>query len=660
MNIKRAQLAHSGSEAQMSDEQVFSFKAIATGTLASLCIALGAPYGNMVIRGSYMSIDFSTGGALFIFFVLTGFFNALLKRVAASIALGRRELIVVYIMMIVASAIPTMGLSEYWLTIITGAQYYATPENEWALHILPYLPEWMVPQDPNAIKWFYEGAPQTTGIPWEAWVEPLGYWAVLILALYLVMISSMVILRRQWVERERLIFPLVQVPLEIAQGESRGQALGSFFKNSIMWVGFALPVLVSSFNALHVYFNFIPAIQLVSSVPILRNTLGLVFRLSFPMVGFSYLINLDIAFSLWFFNTIAKLIRGVLGILGIGSIEKLGIYGAPSEPILAHQGQGAMIALVLFGLWIGREHLGDVFRKAFRGDPTVDDSGEMLSYRAAVFTWIAGMVVMTIWLWRSGLPLWVAFLTLVMAILIFVGLTRVVVEGGVAAAVGPMISSSVMVSAVGSTVIGPAGMVGMAYTYVWAADIRTFVMASCAHGLKLGEELGPRLRPLFWCMLLAICVSLIGSVVMILHLAYEYGGINLNGWFFGGGTLAPFDYITTKLNAPTTANVSGWVQTFIGGGIMALLVLARHTLLWWPLHPIGYPIGAVWLMDQLWFSIFLAWLLKLMIMKYGGPGLFRRARPFFLGLILGQFSIAGIWLIIDFFTGMTDNVVFWI
>ena len=45
-------------------------------------------------------------------------------------------------------------------------------------------------------------------------------------------------------------------------------------------------------------------------MPILRNTVSLIFRLSFPMVGFAYLINLDIAFSLWFFNTIAKLIRG--------------------------------------------------------------------------------------------------------------------------------------------------------------------------------------------------------------------------------------------------------------------------------------------------------------------------------------------------------------
>jgi len=267
---------------------------------------------------------------------------------------------------------------------------------------------------------------------------------------------------------------------------------------------------------------------------------------------------------------------------------------------------------------------------------------------------------MSVGLWMSGLPLWVAVSTLLMALLIFVGLTRVVVESGVATAVGPMIASSVVVSAVGSSALGPTGMVGMAFTYVWAADIRTFVMASCAHGLKLSEHLGRNVRPLFWIMLLAIGVSLAGSIWAILHLSYGYGGINLNGWFFGGGTRAPFDYITTQLNTPTAPNGEGWLHTLLGGGVMALLMLGRHHLLWWPLHPIGYPIGGVWLMDQLWFSIFLAWLIKLVVMKYGGPVLYRKTRPFFLGLIMGQFFISGFWLIVDYFTGMTDNVVFWI
>ncbi len=43
--------------------------------------------------------------------------------------------------------------------------------------------------------------------------------------------------------------------------------------------------------------------------------------------------------------------------------------------------------------------------------------------------------------------------------------------------------------------------------------------------------------------------------------AYEYGGIDLNGWFFGG-TRAPIGYITTKSNTPTAPNWEGWLHTF--------------------------------------------------------------------------------------------------
>ncbi len=627
----------------------FTLRSIGLGALFSLCIAVGDPYGNMVIRGSYMGLDFGTPGALFLFFLLAGWCNHLLR-------LRREELLVVYIMMITASAIPTLGLSEYLLTITSGVLYYASPENEWAQFIHPHLPAWMVPQDPEAIKWFFEGAPKGQGVPWGVWIPPLLCWLVLALALYLVMISTMVILRKQWVEQERLVYPIVQVPLEMVhQGGGR-----SFFHNPVMWAGFSLPVLASSLNGLHAYFNFIPGMVLVATAPILRNTVNLEFRLSFPMLGFSYLINLDIAFSLWFFNTVAKLLRGAFNILGISSTEKLGIYGAAGEPVLAHQGQGAMVMLVLFGLWIARGHLRQVFRKAFRGDATVDDSAEILSYRAAVCTWLGGLLVLTGWLWLTGLPLWAAFMTLATALLIFIGLTRVVVESGVATAVGPMIASSTIVSAFGSQLLGPSGMVGMAFTYVWAADIRTFVMASCAHGLKLSEGLGRRVRPLFWALLLAIGVSLIASLATILHLAYTYGGINLNSWFFEGGPKAPFEYAAAKLNSPVGPDWAGWLHTLIGSGIMALLMLGRHHLSWWPLHPVGYPIGAVWLMDALWFSIFLAWLIKLAVLKYGGAHLYRATRPFFLGMIVGQFAAAGTWLIIDYFTGMTDNVVFWI
>jgi hypothetical protein len=639
-------------------ERAFSFRSICTGSLLSLLLAIGAPYGNMVIRGSYMALDFSTPGAIFLLFLLVGPLNFLARKISHRLALNRGELLVVYAMLVTASAIPTMGLSEYLLTITTGAQYFATPENEWGALIGPHVPQWIVPQSPTAINWFYEGLPAGVPLPWRVWVAPLCYWSILVASLYLVMISSMVILRRQWVEHERLIFPIVQVPLEMVG--SGGKETRPFFRNPIMWAGFALPVIVTSLNGLHMYYNFVPAIQQLTTIPVFRDAFSLIVRLSFPMVGFSFLINLDIAFSLWFFNLASSVLRGGMTILGIVSDQKLGIYGAAPKPILAHQGQGALLVLVLFGLWVARDHLRQVWRKAIHGDADVDDSREIMSYRAAVFSLLGGYLTLTVWLTISGLDLWLTILFLTLALLIFVGLTRIVAEGGVAAAVSPLIAASALVSATGSEMIGPSGLVGLAYAHVWSADIRTFVMASCAHSLKLSEYMGRNVRPLFWVLLLAILISLVSSICMILYLAYEYGGINLNGWFFGGGTRAPFAFIAEKLKTPVDASLEGWVHSLLGGGFMTLLMMARHRVLWWPLHPIGYPISMVWLMDQLWFSIFLAWLFKLLIIKYGGPNIYQRARPFFLGLITGQFVIAGFWLVIDWATGMTDNVVFWI
>jgi hypothetical protein len=320
---------------------------------------------------------------------------------------------------------------------------------------------------------------------------------------------------------------------------------------------------------------------------------------------------------------------------------------------------GAMAVLVAFGLWLSRRHLATVVSAALRPGAR-DANNEIVSYRTAVLMWGSGMTITTAWLWLSGLPFWLALVVNLVAQAIFVGLTRIVVEGGVAAAVAPMIASSAVVSAVGTSQIGHPGMVALAFTYVWSADIRTFVLASCAHGLKLSQYLGRNPKPLFWCMILALLLGLVGSVWMILQQAYAEGGINLNSWFFGGGTRAPFIYITSQLSQPTGPDWSGWVHTGLGAAVMVMLMRLSHHYSWWPLHPLGYPIGAVWLMDQLWFSIFVAWGIKLIVLKYGGPRFFRATRPFFLGLIAGQFTAAGTWLAIDFCTGMTDNVVYWI
>ena len=185
-------------------------------------------------------------------------------------------------------------------------------------------------------------------------------------------------------------------------------------------------------------------------------------------------------------------------------------------------------------------------------------------------------------------------------------------------------------------------------------------MASAANGLKVVDDSDRNKRPLFWAIMLSIIVSMISSICVLLWLSYKHGGLNGNGWFFGGGAKAPYNYIVTLLMSPPDVNWLGWWIQGIGGTIMGLLMFLRSQFLWWPLHPIGFVIGPIWLMDRLWFTVFLAWLIKACILKYAGLGGYRRARPLFLGLILGQFTCNGFWILIDLLTGQKGNSIFWI
>ncbi len=85
---------------------------------------------------------------------------------------------------------------------------------------------------------------------------------------------------------------------------------------------------------------------------------------------------------------------------------------------------------------------------------------------------------------------------------------------------------------------------------------------------------------------------------------------------------------------------------------------ARHRFLWWPVHYLGFPIGATYMISSTWFSIMIGWMLKAVILKYGGVTLYKRLRPFFLGLILGQISCSGFWTVVDFFTGESGNIIY--
>ena len=461
----------------------------------------------------------------------------------------------------------------------------------------------------------------------------------------------MVMVRRRWMDHERLIYPVVQLPLAMVQEDSRGSLVGPFFRNWVMWLGFAVPVVVGAFIGLHRYFPFVPDINLIYPLPFVSA------RLSFATIGFFFLIQREVAFGLWAFTLINNLQEFIYQDVGWG-IERypsvsVWSYGLSS---LVHQGMGAMIILFVGGLWLARDHLRRVWKKAFHRAPEIDDREEILSYRTAFWGFWVSVAVIVAFLWQVGVPALVALTFVFFSFVIWVGLTRVIAEGGVAVIYSPLVAADATLSYLGSGPLGGSGLMGISFARVLGNDQLNFVMPHVANGLKLGEHVSGNRRRLFWGMFLAILLGFVGAVWMALHLAYVHGAVNLWPVIFVGVPHWIFDYAIVFARDPVGANPSGWFHTGIGAVVMGLLMLARRLWVWWPLHPIGFPISATF--HWMAFNAFIAWAIKGPILRYGGVRLYASARPFFLGMIMGQFTIFGIFWIADSITGMIGNRMF--
>jgi hypothetical protein len=78
--------------------------------------------------------------------------------------------------------------------------------------------------------------------------------------------------------------------------------------------------------------------------------------------------------------------------------------------------------------------------------------------------------------------------------------------------------------------------------------------------------------------------------------------------------------------------------------LVSILAIMRLRFAWWPLHPIGFLMLYTYPGTHLWLSIFIGWLAKNLILRFGGTKMYTAAKPFFLGLIVGESAAAGFWL----------------
>ena len=147
---------HSAEEGQQGLAGIPARGILIGAGLALLLNGLDA-YATTIIRGSYLTLNFSTPAALFFFFFLVPA-SGLVYCLRRSLALTQSELITIYIMLVVACCIPGMGFTQFIIPCLVGSTYYATPENNWDFLYNQYIPTWMIPRGENVARYFFRRA----------------------------------------------------------------------------------------------------------------------------------------------------------------------------------------------------------------------------------------------------------------------------------------------------------------------------------------------------------------------------------------------------------------------------------------------------------------------------------------------------------------------
>ncbi|MFC1717320.1 DUF6785 family protein [Candidatus Poribacteria bacterium] len=580
---------------------------------------------------------------VFCIFVLT-LLNFLINRINPILALKQGELLTIYIMLAIASSISGCDFSIVLISIIPHAFWYATPENEWAELFHQYVPDWVVVKDHQVLTDYYKGdSTLYMAENIKSWVTPVLWWSAFLFALIFIMICINSIVRKRWTEEEKLSYPIIQLPLEL----TTGGGITGVLKSKAMWIGFGVAALIDIINGLHFLYPSIPGIG--GRLYDLRvhftekpwNAIGWTPIALLPFaVGLAFFIPLDLSFSCWFFYLFWKCERIVSSILGFRNL--------PDFPYVDEQSFGAYLALFVIAVFATRNHLKRVFLKIITNTQDVDDSHEPMPYRLAMFGLVAGVIFLVGFCRSAGMSVWVILMFFGIYYTISTAVTRMRAELGSPVHdlhfMGP---DEMLPRMFGTRRLGAPNLTMFSYLFSFNRAYRGHPMPHQLEGFKLAERTGINNRRLLLAMLIAVAVGIIASFWSYLHISYVHGTHGSNsgyGW-------RPFNRTQSWLTNPLAPNHPATIAVAVGFLTTLLLWFMRVRMFWWPFHPAGFAISSSWSMNVFWFSIFFSSVVKWIILKQGGLKMHRKAIPFFLGLVLGEFVIGSIWSLI----GITTN-----
>ena len=459
------------------------------------------------------------------------------------------------------------------------------------------------------------------------------------------------LLRRRWLDEERLRLPLADLPAALA---TNGAVL---VRNRLLWVGAAVPLLLYGINGIDHYFlipGTIPTGFDLGDVLIedpwkamAPNTSRFHFSVSPLLIGIVYLMAVEVSFSVWFFFLVTRLQFVLVDLLGQSGDEGtfVGVGGQWREwpnvmPHLQAQARGGVMCLALVSLWAARHTLVTSWRSALRAREQA---------RPAWLALLLGATVLVSWSWLAGVSLLMSVAHTVVLLLTIVGVARLRVDGGLPVAGVWLLIPNLFyfVAGTGASVFAPSTCVVWAFLTLLTYGTVTMWLPLQLEGQRLGRETAT--AGVGTVLAVGAIVGLAAGAVFALQLVHTHGlfALDQNG---GARSMARVGRYVQYIYAEAGAEPGGMDVDRLGAvgfGALAtfLLSAARQWFLRSPFHPAGF-VYATGLGGLLWGSALVGWGAKVLVVRYGGAGTYRALRPFFFGLILGELCMRLLWAVL--------------
>ncbi len=668
-----------------STRRAVNRRSISLGLIGVCLICTLTPFNNYVLRNTDFVGNHLPASLLIFFMLFVLVINGALRRWIPRLAFGGDELAVALGMTLVGCTLPSAGLMRYLPGHLVGPFVHSAGHRDTAdLVRMLDLPDWMWPrmqatdpvdrgQDP-VVREFYDRAPvepntflnRLRAIPFAAWAQPALTWGIFFAALYGAVICLSVVFRRQWVENERLPFPLASVYLALIEPPQKGRWLNEMLGSRRFWYAFAAVFVIHALGALHVYWpQYWPEIPLRFDLTAILaeppfNATQLTFKqqqIYFTIVGLMFFIQTRVAFSLWFFFIVLQVVRMMYGTY----------HATFTAPMAADQLMGALVAVGGVTLWIGRHQLATVARQMVRLPRAGEAEGRYLPYTVAGWGLVGCLVTLVTWLMLAGASLVGAVVLVGLIVLVYLVVARVVAETGLLYVLLPAAPDRLWLYA--HDLSGARMPLRSVYLSnmlfgILLHDTRESSPVYVTHAMRVADEQAyadkrswRRAIAFTLCLVLALAVGFVVAGTSTLYIQYNYA-ISLDqaqeqpigSW---GSYWMPrvigLDWTQAYIPPRAGPSEPHWRLGHFGFGLLLAVGLAVMNLrvAAWPLHPVGYLLCTSWGIGQIWFSIFLGWVCKTLLVRFGGASLLRSSRPVFFGLIFGEAAAVVFWLTVS-------------